>query len=104
MISRVGDSSFWRMPAVRRPRENDVMTISTTDRPLASEWHAEHIKIWWNRLRDWDASHQLWSDTGVVIVLLLACLTTPGGFVAQGRKEFLLQAALILPLIWRRRA
>ncbi len=80
------------------------MTISTTARPLVSEWHAERIKAWWNRLRDWDANHQLWSDTGVVVVLLVACLTFPGGFVEQGRKEFLFQIALILPLIWRRRA
>jgi signal transduction histidine kinase len=80
------------------------MTISTTARPLVSEWHAERIKACWNRLRDWDANHQLWSDTGVVVVLLVACLTLPGGFVEQGRKEFLFQIALILPLIWRRRA
>ncbi len=80
------------------------MTIATTDRPLASDWHAERLKIWWNRLRAWDGDHQLWSDTGVVIVLLVACLTFPGGFVEHGRKEFLLQIALIVPLIWRRRA
>ena len=85
-------------------RENEVMTIATTDRPLASDWHAERLKIWWNRLRAWDGDHQLWSDTGVVIVLLVACLTFPGGFVEHGRKEFLLQIALIVPLIWRRRA
>jgi signal transduction histidine kinase len=80
------------------------MTISTTDRPIVSEWHVERIKVWWNRIRDWDAGHQLWSDTGVVILLLIACLTLPGGFVQQGRNEILFQAALILPLIWRRQA
>jgi signal transduction histidine kinase len=80
------------------------MTISTTDRPFVSDWHAERIKVWWNRLRGWDATHQVWSDAGVVIILLVACLTLPGGFVEQGRKELLLQVALILPLIWRRRA
>jgi signal transduction histidine kinase len=80
------------------------MTISTTDRPLASDWPADRIKVWWRRLRDWDANHQVWSDAGVVVVLLVACLTFPGGYVEQGRKELLLQIALILPLIWRRRA
>ena len=39
-----------------------------------------------------------------MILLLIACLTLPGGFVQQGRNEILFQAALILPLIWRRQA
>jgi signal transduction histidine kinase len=80
------------------------MTISTTDRPYPSEWHVERIRIWWDRLRRWDADHQWCSDTGIVVALLVACLAFPGGFVLQGHKEILFQAALILPLIWRRRA
>jgi signal transduction histidine kinase len=81
------------------------MTISTTtDRPTPSEWHVERIRVWWDRFRGWDTTHQMWSDTGVVVVLLVACLRFPGGFVLQGHKEILFQAALILPLIWRRRA
>jgi len=80
------------------------MTISTADWTIASEWHIERARVLWTRLRDWDASHQMWSDTGVVILLLLASLTFPGGFVEQGRQEILLQIALILPLVWRRRA
>ena len=80
------------------------MTISTPDLPFPSEWHVERIRVWWDRFRGWDADHQLWSDTGVVVVLLVACLTFPGGYVLHGHKEILFQAALILPLIWRRRA
>jgi len=81
------------------------MTISTTtDRPTPAEWHVERIRVWWDRFRGWDTNHQMWSDTGVAVVLLVACLRFPGGFVLQGHKEILFQAALILPLIWRRRA
>ena len=80
------------------------MTISTTDRPFPSEWHIERIRVWWDRFREWDAEHQTWSDTGIVVVLLVACLTFPGKFVQQGQKEILFQAALLVPLIWRRRA
>ena len=80
------------------------MTISTTDRAFPSEWHIERIRVWWDRFREWDTDHQMWSDTGVVVVLLVACLTFPGGFVQHGPKEILFQAALLLPLIWRRRA
>jgi signal transduction histidine kinase len=80
------------------------MTISTADPPIAPEWHVEQIKALWGRLREWDARHQLWTDTGIVCVLLIACFALPGGFVAQGRKEVLFQIALIAPLIWRRRA
>jgi signal transduction histidine kinase len=80
------------------------MVLSTTDPPIPSEWQIERIKVLLNRLRDWDASHQLWTDTAVVCLLLVACLALPGGFVAQGRREALLQIALIVPLIWRRRA
>jgi signal transduction histidine kinase len=80
------------------------MTISTTDRPTHPEWHVERTRVWWDRFRAWDSDHQMWSDTGVVVVLLVACLRYPGGFALQGHKEILFQAALILPLIWRRRA
>src|SRR3984885_3871715 len=80
------------------------MTISTTDRPTPPEWHVERIRVWWDRFRAWDTDHQIWSDTGLVVVLLVACLRYPGGFVLQGHKEIFFQVALILPLIWRRRA
>ena len=80
------------------------MTISTTDRPFPSEWHIERIRVWWDRFREWDTDHQTWSDTGIVVVLLVACLTFAGEFVQQGQKEILFQAALLVPLIWRRRA
>lgn len=80
------------------------MTISTTDRAFPSEWHVERIRVLWARFREWDTDHQVWSDTGIVVVLLVACLTFPGGFVQHGQKEILFQAALVLPLIWRRRA
>ncbi len=58
-------------------------------RSLRSGTSSESRSLW-SRLRDWDASHQLWTDTGVVCLLLLACFAFPGGFVAQGRKEVLL--------------
>jgi signal transduction histidine kinase len=80
------------------------MTISTTDRALSSEWQLERIRVWWDRLRTWDARHQMWSDIGIVVVLLVACLALPGGFVMQGRREIVFQVALLIPLIWRRRA
>ena len=104
MISGAFDSYFRRIPCSAAPRDNETMTISTTDRPVAVEWQIERIKEWWDSLRHWDADHQVWSDTGVVVVLLVTCFTIPGGFAEVGRKEVLLQVALILPLVWRRRA
>jgi signal transduction histidine kinase len=104
MISPPTHSSFWRVPGAAAPRDNGAMTTSTTDRPVISEWHVERIRVWWSRIRDWDADHQVWSDAGVVCVLLVACLSFPGGFAQQGRQELMFQIALILPLVWRRRA
>jgi signal transduction histidine kinase len=104
MISGPGTHPFGEYQRSTAPRENEAMTISTMDRPPASDWQLERVKAMWNRLRSWDSSHQLWTDTGIVCLLLVACLTLPGGFVQHGRKEVLLQVALILPLIWRRRA
>ena len=80
------------------------MTISVTDRPFGSEWHVERARAWWSRCRAWDARHSYLTDAGVVGLLLIFCFACPGGFVAQGRREAVLQLALLLPLVWRRRA
>jgi hypothetical protein len=60
------------------------MTISTTDRTFSSEWHLERLRVWWDRLRAWDADHQLWTDTAIAVLLLAAWLALPGGFVRHG--------------------
>jgi signal transduction histidine kinase len=80
------------------------MTIATTDRPFSSDWQLERIRLWWDRVRTWDTRHQMWSDAGIAVVLLVACLTLPIDYVRQGHAEVLFQAALIVPLIWRRQA
>ena len=71
-----------------KPRDNGAVTASGVDRSTLGEWqwHFERIRVWWDRFREWDIDHQMWSDTGIVIVLLVACLAFPGRFVqhAQG--------------------
>jgi signal transduction histidine kinase len=71
---------------------------------MAGDWHVDSIRTWWDRLRSWDDDHRLWSDAGVAIVLLAACLVFPWKLAVQRPENILFQAALIIPLIWRRRA
>src|ERR1700683_975077 len=83
------------------------MTISTTDRTFSSEWHLERLRVWWDRLRAWGLGRRpsvVGTQTAIAVLLLAAWLALPGGFVRHGHKAILLQAALILPLIWRPRA
>jgi signal transduction histidine kinase len=80
------------------------MTMSTTDRPIAGDWHVDGIPAGWDRLRGWDDDHRLWSDAGLAGVLLVACAVLSPRFGVRQPEDVLFQAALIIPLIWRRRA
>ncbi len=71
---------------------------------MTDEWRMERLRSWWDRLRAWDHDHQLLSDTGVAFVLLLACQLFLHRFGADHPADIAFQAALIVPLVWRRRA
>jgi signal transduction histidine kinase len=73
------------------------------DRPVSGDWHLDVIRAWWDRLRAWDDQHQLWSDAGVAALLLVFSSVLPR-FGVQRLEHVAFQVALILPLIWRRRA
>ncbi len=85
-------------------RDNGSVTLSTSDPPVANDWYIERIRIWWDRIRAWDDAHQVWSDLGIAALLLAICLTFARSFGAHRPETVLFQAALIIPLIWRRRA
>jgi signal transduction histidine kinase len=95
-------SSFRRMLPARLPRDNEVMT-ATLDHPVSGDWHLDLVRTWWDRLRAWDDQHQLRSDAGIAALLLVLCGVFPR-FGVQRPEHAAFQAALILPLIWRRRA
>jgi signal transduction histidine kinase len=84
--------------------ENGPMTASTWPAPMADEWRLEAFRSRWDGLRAWDDGHQLASDAGVALVLLFTCLLFPHFFWADRPENIVFQVALIVPLIWRRRA
>lgn len=78
--------------------------MATVEQAIDGDWHLERIRAWWDRLRAWDSNHHLWSDAGIAAVLSIACLALSRRFGVQQPKNIMLQMALIVPLIWRRRA
>jgi signal transduction histidine kinase len=104
MIFPVRGSSLRGMLPWLLPRDNGVMAASTMDRLMSGEWHLEPLRTWWDRLRTWDDNHQLWSDAGVAALLLVICSVSPPRFGGHRLEHAAFQLALILPLIWRRRA
>ncbi len=70
---------------------------------VPGEWHFESVRAAWDRLREWDHAHQLQSDAGAALVLLAVCLVFPRTFDVGWVENLGFQAALVLPLIWRRR-
>jgi signal transduction histidine kinase len=92
------------MPVSTVSRDNGAMTMSTTERPIVGDWHADVMRAWWDRLRAWDEVHHQWSDVGIAAVLLIACLVVPWRSDVHHPEKVLFQIALIAPLIWRRRA
>ena len=66
--------------------------------------HFEAIRASWDRFRVWDADHRLWSDAALVAVLLAGCLLFQPSEGGRGVLDAMLQVALVLPLLWRRRA
>jgi hypothetical protein len=103
MIRREGGSSRGRMPMGVRPRDNGRMTLSTVERPALGDWHVDGVRVWWDRIRAWDESHERWSDLGISVLLLVVCLAFPRGFGVHRLDSAIFQVALIVPLIWRRR-
>ncbi len=78
--------------------------MATVEPAIAGDWHAERIRARWDRLQTWDDNHQRWSDAGIAAVLLIVCLAFPRRFGVQRPENIVFQAALIVPLVWRRRA
>jgi signal transduction histidine kinase len=68
-----------------------------------SAGHFEAIRAAWDRLRAWDTTHRLATDSAVAAVVLGLCFI-PQGFDVYRPWNALLQVALVVPLIWRRRA
>jgi signal transduction histidine kinase len=106
MIVSAEASSSRGMLHGRKPRDNGAVTASGVDRSTLGEWQwlIERIRAWGDRLRAWDTEHQRRSDAGIAVVLFVACMAFPRSFGVQRPENVVLQAALILPLIWRRRA
>jgi signal transduction histidine kinase len=82
----------------------EVMTLLTSDGPIIGDWHVDALRIRWSHLRAWDEGHQLWSDAAAAALLLAVCLAFPRGFGVHRADSALFQVALVVPLIWRRRA
>jgi signal transduction histidine kinase len=101
------------------------LAVLPEDEPVSSEDNAAGVLVghpvmdrWFRagrRLRQWDAGHRWALDTAVVLVIFLLFAAPdlhyrghPDGPVAFSRlpagRMLLLQAALVLPLWWRRRA
>jgi signal transduction histidine kinase len=85
------------------PRDNGVMSLSTTDRLMDSDGYLDTIRVWWDRVRAWDDLHQRWSDVAAAALLLIVCLAFPRGYEVHRPASVLFQVALVVPLIWRRR-
>ncbi len=66
--------------------------------------HFESIRASWDRFRVWDADHRLWSDAALVAALLAGCLLFQPSEGGHGVLDAVLQVALVVPLLWRRRA
>jgi signal transduction histidine kinase len=80
------------------------MTHFDRETSVLTTWHLESLRAGWDRLRTWDRTHGMWSDVLVAAVVLLFCLAFPEGFGAHRPVDALLQLALVIPLVWRRRA
>ena len=72
--------------------------------PEPAAVHGEQLKSLWDRARAWDRDHHIWSDVLVVAVLVAFCLAWTPRFRTHRLADVVLQLALVLPLIWRRRA
>ncbi len=71
---------------------------------MSGDRHLDTVRGWWDHLREWDSDHPLWCDAAVAVLLLIACSLAPRSLGVHGPENIVIQTALILPLIWRRRA
>lgn len=78
--------------------------LLTSDRPNAGEWHPDRLRVWWERIRSWDDGHQRWTDVGLAAFLLVVSAAIPRRYGIDRLESVFFQIALIVPLIWRRRA
>jgi signal transduction histidine kinase len=105
-----------RVPRVALPEDEPVSGEDNAAGDLAGHPMTARLFQTGRRLRQWDARHRWVLDTaGVLVIALLFCI--PDLFHDRGRSDapitfterplaqmVLLQAALVLPLWWRRRA
>ena len=104
MILLAATSSFGRMPVRSGPRDNGGMSTATVDRVTSGDRNADSIRASWDRLRAWDDDHRFWSDAGIAVAVLIGCIAFPHRFAVGRPESFLFQLALIVPLVWRRKA
>ena len=100
-------SSLGRIRPGPTPRDNGPMAATALDAvapDAPGAGHFEAIRASWDRFRVWDADHRLWSDAALVAVLLAGCLLFQPSEGGRGVLDAMLQVALVLPLLWRRRA
>jgi len=79
-----------------------IVDLNGAARPRVGRF--EVVRLWWDRLRAWDADHQIWTDAVLALGFLTACLALPERFGGSRWVNIVVQAALVVPLVWRRRA
>jgi signal transduction histidine kinase len=65
--------------------------------------HFETARAAWEQCRAWDNDHQRWSDSALVVAVLVWCLVATRHFGPHRAENDLLQVLIVIPLVWRRR-
>jgi signal transduction histidine kinase len=81
-----------------------VTALDPTVPDVPGAGHFESIRASWDRFREWDSDHRLWTDSLAATVLLVGCLLFSRSVGGNHTVNAVLQFALVLPLAWRRRA
>jgi signal transduction histidine kinase len=86
------------LPSTRGPAS--VEDVAHLENPI----HFETVRVGWDRLRAWDHHHHWWTDVLVAGAVLLVSLGFFPQFTTDRPVDALFQTALVVPLVWRRRA
>jgi signal transduction histidine kinase len=102
--SASGAGDFGHPPSVDSGRSGPGTAYRTDTADLENPTHFESVRMGWDRLRAWDLDHRLWTDVLVAGVVLLLSLGFFPQFTTDRPVDALFQTALVVPLVWRRRA
>jgi signal transduction histidine kinase len=80
------------------------VTVTTLGPTAVDDGHFDTLRLSWDRFRAWDDDHRMWSDVALVLVILVASFALPPRFGLHRPRDFAFQVALVVPLVWRRRA